>query len=71
MIHSTDHNELIPTAQSVADTEEGAGIICALLRDGRLFGPFPSRKAARFWCISQDLDWFSTYDLLPPPDQTP
>jgi hypothetical protein len=63
----SDHNRIITTAQPLADTEEGAGTICALLRDGRLFGPFPSRKAARYWCISQDLDGFSTYDLLPPP----
>lgn len=47
-------------------TVEQTGTICILACDGRLFGPFDSRMKALFWCSCQDIDTFSTYDLLPP-----
>jgi len=46
--------------------ERGSNKVCVLLRDGRLFGPFPSVEDARYWCISNEFDGFSTYDLISP-----
>lgn len=49
------------------------GNICILASDGRLFGPFKTRSDAIYWCDSQEIFSFATYDLLAPtdPDQHP
>jgi len=65
MPETTPHNGVV-TAAADATLENKAGAICILLRDGRLFGPFPSRAAALYWTVALGLDGFSTYDLLAP-----
>lgn len=62
-----DHNREV-LVKVRPDIQEGVGTICVLLRDGRLFGPFGSRSVARYWCVANDFDGFSTYDLLAPTD---
>jgi hypothetical protein len=61
-----NHNEQVE-AEPIDDPREVVGVICLLLRDGRLYGPFESKSRARYWAMANDLKAFSTYDLLPPP----
>ena len=61
------HNRIITKAGSASDTlTDKRGAICILSRDGRLFGPFASRQAAMMWTAAQEIETFSTYDLLSP-----
>lgn len=60
------HNRESPNDLTLADNEEHPGVICLLLRDGRLVGPFPSAYAARFFARANSLAGYSTYDLIPP-----
>jgi hypothetical protein len=55
-----------PTGEPKASAEHIEGNIYLLLRDGRLFGPFPSTTSARYWAVSQELNGYSTYDLRNP-----
>ncbi len=63
-----EHNRLLAAPTFAEHAAEAVGTICVLLCDGRLFGPFASTFDARYWCVSQDLKAFSTYDLLAPRD---
>lgn len=61
-----DKHNRKPRYKIEPSTEEKVGTICILLRNGSLIGPFSSRSEALYWCSSQELDGFSTYDLITP-----
>ncbi len=60
------HNSIVKATSDPVVGPVESDLICILLLNGSLVGPFKSREDAMYWAIAQDLDGFSTYDLRKP-----